>query len=1543
MWLVHIDTWNWADPQKIIDLVPMDIRPYVVFNISLSINHDGQTGQWLTVEYGYETAKSWLRTCAENRVWAIIQPSSGGFSHFSDFDLTVYEEFYRDYPNLIGFNYCEQFWGYDSTTDPLSARWTDRINHFANLLELSSRYGGYLVVSWCGNQWSANINPIAMLKRVPAFEAACRQFTQNYILCEKYTQQSYLYDMESLCLGSYLSGYSGQYGIRYDETGWTNADGDHADFILATGLAAHFEHIMLTGQTVIDGPELIWRECFRELSTGVTSDGYTMRRWGTFPQFDNVSAEIFRKILDGTVRIPTRKEVIDRTKVVIINDVYSGSSDDRYSSPETLFEGLYRMDGDGNLRNNHTFFKKTGRYPTVPTVYQLNDALARSFEVQVNKSAYANRWPTIASKVSEFNSLFPQEYTGDIYAGRHENGWVTYNPYKTGQTASGMIPFKYNTCDAMELTLSRYTAGVMKEYPDKVTVYLNNYDNVLDTGLKTNVITIYGSASEPAYSWNDRADHQPSIVTKDWTNGVLTLTLRHNGAIDITIHCAGTAADRLTEYTTAPVVPPVKPAVYTGPRQYEAEHFEYRNIARNVSNGINRGVSNYTGQGYLEFGTHSAARARTRVNVLQAGTYRLETKYSVIGADIDTVDLYVNGSKAASPLFTRTAALSDWGIQKQNVILNAGTNTIEFRANAAGAGSIYFDNIVLVPTAYGYGFVIQEDETGFVSVDGTIDNAYSGYTGGGYADTDDIIGASIVWNVSLDSSIVKSFTFRYACTEDRTADLIINGCTVARDICFPATEAWSAWDFITVYVSADAGVSEVSLVSTSGTGLPNIDCIEVAGGGGEIDPMPPAAVSATVISNSQVNLSWTASAAATSYNVKRAIASGGPYTTLASNITTTQFCDTTISPGTLYYYVVSANTDEGESLDSAEATPVVVSTYLKFDETGGTIAYDATGYGRHGTLVNGPLWTAGKFGNAVSLDGVNDYVSLPTGVVSGLTDFTIATWVYLNRVDTWTRVFDFGTGTGVNMFLTPRSGSETVRFAITTGGAGGEQQINGIAALPMGIWTHVAVTLDGTTGVLYVNGVEVGRNDAMSLTPAALGATTQNYIGRSQYAADPYLNGYIDEFRIYADALSADQIASLYAEQIPAFVPTVPTDLNAVESTGGRVELTWTASADVTNYNVKRSTVDGGPYTHIAALSGTSFTDTDLSQWTMYYYVVSAVNSAGESINSMQASVFVQGFPPAAPSGLTAEAGDGMIVLAWNANTESGLAGYNVYRSTSPTGEYTLLNRSLLNSPGYVDNDVITYTTYYYVVTAVDIADRESDGSDPVSATPIDGRAVMLNGVDFEAGFGDWVNITDHDTHDWLRHSGSTPTPMTGPAGGADGSTWYVYMRTSLGYANTAGDNAILESPVIYGFGRILTFYYHMYGVHIGTLNVDVYDGTWHYGIWSVSGQQHTSAAQPYTQALVNLSDFSGPIQIRFRAVAVGGGFGDIAIDQIEVLGRVLYGDMNGDGVVDIDDLAGFADYWLQENGELDLDNNGRIDLCEFAAFSENWLKKPFD
>ncbi len=320
-------------------------------------------------------------------MWAVVQHSSGGYAQFSDTDLSVYEEFFREYPNLIGFSYAEQFWGYDDPNDPLSPKWVDRISHFADLLELCNQYGGYLLVSWCGNQWSPPINPIGMLKRNPEFAEACRKYTENYLLFEKYTQTAYQLDMESICLGSYLSGYSGQYGIRYDDTGWTNPDGQHADFSMATAGAVHLEHMMLTGETMVDGPELIWTQCFKEVGSGTTNDGFTTRRWDTFPQFDNVNIDLFRKVLDGTVRIPTREEVIERTKFVVVNDVNLGNVDDIYSSPETLFEGLYSF--PGNLRDNKSFFKTSGRYPTIPTVFDLDDELANSFAVQIDKIDFA--------------------------------------------------------------------------------------------------------------------------------------------------------------------------------------------------------------------------------------------------------------------------------------------------------------------------------------------------------------------------------------------------------------------------------------------------------------------------------------------------------------------------------------------------------------------------------------------------------------------------------------------------------------------------------------------------------------------------------------------------------------------------------------------------------------------------------------------------------------------------------------------------------------------------------------------------------------------------------------------------------------------------------------------------------------------------------------------------------------------------------------------------------------------------------------------------
>lgn len=1305
MWIVHIDSWNYADPQKIIDLVPQDIRPFVVMNISLSINHDEATSKWLRLGSGYETAKSWLRVCAENGMWATIQPSSGGFSHFSDFDLTVYEEFFREYPNFIGFNYCEQFWGYDSPTDPLSADWDDRINHFANLLPLCDKYGGYLIVSWCGNQWSPPINPIGMLKRVPAFAEACRNHTENYILCEKYTQSSYISDMESLCLGAYLSGYSGQYGIRYDDTGWTGPDLTHDGFTMATAGAAHLEHIMLTGMTVIDGPELIWTQCFRETNRVSAGDGFQTRAWATYPQFDNMSVDLFRKVLDGTVRIPTRREIIDRSKVVVINDVNSGNANNIYSSPQTMFEGLYRMDGDGNYEFNRTFFKKTGRYPTVPTVFALEDADANSFLVKVNRSAYATRWPTIQSKVNEFDALFPSEYTGDIYAGRHENGWVIYNPFKTGQTASGSIPFKYNTADRMEFVLSRYTAGVVKETASQLKIYLNNHDVQLDNALKTNTILIHGASSQPTWSFVNRGTSQAPSVTGDWSGGVLTLTVVQNGPVDITVNCSGAATSRLSAFTPAGISPPDAPAPYTGPRQYEGEHFDYKSIDGIDTNAAGGSVTGFRGQGYVRFGTSAAASVRDRVSVPGTGAYRLQTRYSVEGGNRAGIDLYVNGSRVTELSFPQTASFSDWAELSHNVTLNAGTNTVEFRATTTGTRNIYLDSIILTPTSYGYGTIFQENEIGFGGVDGVIANNNPGFTGSGFSDTTDVAGAGIRWQVVFDASPVKSFTIRYACTSDLVANLSIDGRTAASGIRFPSTGSLTTWAFATVHAGASEGVSDVRLQAVSTAGLPNIDYAEIGGGGvglvesiesvedtyvrdgayaatnfgtaTELVVKKPATAGTGFARNTYLKFDVAGLADAASVKLKlipyqvdgaatleygllendswtetgvtwnnqpegattpigwvsghtvgqpieldvtaaaRSQASGDGILSIritepgASNIFVGFHSrETTRRPVLEYVIPVSSN------------DPSLIAR-MRFDEGTGTTATDSTGNGWNGSLINNPSWVAGtgaRIHGALSLaGGAGQYVALPSGLLDGVGDFTVSCWVNPTTVSTWARVFDFSTGTTQNsMYFTPRTAGGVARFGLRVNGVA--QNLEAAAPLAAGAWTHVAVTLSGNSATLFLNGTAAATNTAMTNRPSALGYTTVNSLGRSS-SSDPYLDGALDEFRLYDKALTADEIATLAA------MPDLPTHLSATPA-DSRISLSWNAVSGSSAYAVMRSMSSGGPFSKLATVTGTSHTDTSVVNGTPYFYQIEVIGGiAHGSISHEQSATPFPTYP----------------------------------------------------------------------------------------------------------------------------------------------------------------------------------------------------------------------------------------------------------------------------------------------------------------------------
>ena len=173
----------------------------------------------------------------------------------------------------------------------------------------------------------------------------------------------------------------------------------------------------------------------------------------------------------------------------------------------------------------------------------------------------------------------------------------------------------------------------------------------------------------------------------------------------------------------------------------------------------------------------------------------------------------------------------------------------------------------------------------------------------------------------------------------------------------------------------------------------------------------------------------------------------------------------------------------------------------------------------------------------------------------------------------------------------------------------------------------------------------------------------------------------------------------------------------ALEATAGNAEVSlgWSAGNGATGYAVKRGTTNGGPYTQIALASGTTYLDSGLTNGTTYYYVVAAVNAAGASANSNQASA-IPTAPlevPGVPAGFLATAGNALVSLSWM--TSNGATSYNVKRSTTRGGPYSKLASP--TAAGYVDTGLTNGTTYYYVVSAVNAA-GESANSSEASATP---------------------------------------------------------------------------------------------------------------------------------------------------------------------------------------------------------------------------------
>jgi hypothetical protein len=282
-----------------------------------------------------------------------------------------------------------------------------------------------------------------------------------------------------------------------------------------------------------------------------------------------------------------------------------------------------------------------------------------------------------------------------------------------------------------------------------------------------------------------------------------------------------------------------------------------------------------------------------------------------------------------------------------------------------------------------------------------------------------------------------------------------------------------------------------------------------------------------------VTLSWTAATdtvGVVRYNVHRSGTAGfTPSTTnRVGQPTGTSYTESGLAAGTYYFRVTAEDAAGNVSDPSAELSAVVppeqpppptglVAAFALNAGSGSNVA-DSSGSKNSGT-VSGATWSSsGRFGSALSFDGVNDWVTVADAASLDLSSgMTLEAWVRPSRLGGWrTVVFKERSGGVVYGLYGDQAGGRPLGQV----DIGGERNAVGSASLPLNVWSHLATTFDGSMVRLYVNGTQAGSlpfagSMAASTGPLRLG-------GNSVWGE--WFAGLIDEVRVYNRALSASEI-----------------------------------------------------------------------------------------------------------------------------------------------------------------------------------------------------------------------------------------------------------------------------------------------------------------------------------------------------------------------------------------------------------------------------------
>ncbi|GGD62201.1 hypothetical protein GCM10010911_20130 [Paenibacillus nasutitermitis] len=286
------------------------------------------------------------------------------------------------------------------------------------------------------------------------------------------------------------------------------------------------------------------------------------------------------------------------------------------------------------------------------------------------------------------------------------------------------------------------------------------------------------------------------------------------------------------------------------------------------------------------------------------------------------------------------------------------------------------------------------------------------------------------------------------------------------------------------------------------------------------------------------------------------------------------------------------------------------------DEGSGTSAAGASGNNNNGTLNNGAGWTAGKIGSAVSLDGVNDYVSIPdSGTLDGMSTLTVSAWINLDQLPTnnYDVVGKNANGNSYRLAVSLTGNSSFVVKTTNNDWYTAGTAANSSTALSPGTWHHLVGTYDGSYVRIYVDGVLQGTG-AQAISGSIHNSAASLKFGYSSGANIDYTKGKVDEIQIYDTALDAAGVRSLYQSYVTVWQP---------------IELTFAASASYTNpyKDVDLSATFTGPNLESMTIPGywdggnvwkIRFSPTSAGTWT---YTTSSTNSDDTGLHNQSGTL----------------------------------------------------------------------------------------------------------------------------------------------------------------------------------------------------------------------------------------------------------------------------------------------------------------------------------